>query len=229
MRRARLAASAQPARRDRARRPRARQPLAAAPCAHPQAPWRGGRQPRELPGVAAGSPASSAHLGKLRSRTAQTPATPPSVRSPLGAEAPTLRSQPSLPAMAFCSSQAPAGARSPQGAVEHSPCGAASSSAQAKRTPGEPPFPGGQQPLPLRAPAPGQPAWLACAATRCVPPGVPCVARPASAANVVAARRGSPARIPRRRVPARARSLRGGTAQPRHRRARRRPRYLCLR
>ena len=73
------------------------------------------------------------------------------------------------------------------------------------------------------APAPGQPAWLACAATRCVPPGVPCVARPASAANVVAARRGSPARIPRQRVPARARSLRGGAAQPRHRR---RPRYV---
>jgi hypothetical protein len=43
----------------------------------------------------------------------------------------------------------------------------------------------------------GLPAWharrLACAATRRVPPGVPCVARLASAANVVRSRRGSPA------------------------------------
>jgi hypothetical protein len=42
-----------------------------------------------------------------------------------------------------------------------------------------------------------QPAWLACAA----------------------ARRGSPARMPRRHFPARARSLRGGAAQPRHQHA----------
>jgi hypothetical protein len=54
-----------------------------------------------------------------------------------------------------------------------------------------------------------QPAWLASAAARGQPS--------------VAARRGSPARMPRRRVAARTWSLRGGAAQPRHRHADRAP------
>jgi hypothetical protein len=47
-----------------------------------------------------------------------------------------------LLAMAIYSSQAPCRSALTLGAVEHSPCDAASSSAEAKRTPDEPPFPG---------------------------------------------------------------------------------------